>query len=378
MTSSSEEDITDKQTTNNDWQKVRSTKRKKLMKNHSPTPYPTETTNRFNQLLDQADCTSEEIHATQKKDKPPPIFIHGVQNYEEMVKHIQLIAEQEQYITKSLANNVVKINCENPDTYRKMIKEFQAQNIYHHTYQLKEERAFRIVIRYLHHSTNLDSIKQELAELGHKVRNIINARHKITKEPLNLFFVELEPAPNNKTIYDITGLQNRIINIEPPRSNKSTFPQCTRCQNYGHTKTYCNRPYACVKCSGPHKTSDCTKTRDTPATCVHCGGDHPANYKGCEHYRKLSNKPANTTRRINPATPIHTTESYLRPPLAPTQKPPTHRSYAEITRPNLAPPENPTTILSKVLDEFKNLLQQLLQQNTLVLNMLTTLVNKLH
>jgi hypothetical protein len=67
MTSSSEEDNTDKQTTNNDWQKVRSTKRKKLMKNHSLTPYPTETTNRFNQLLDQADCTSEEIHATQKK-----------------------------------------------------------------------------------------------------------------------------------------------------------------------------------------------------------------------------------------------------------------------------------------------------------------------
>jgi hypothetical protein len=198
MTSSTDEDIVDKQTTSNEWQKVRSTKRKKLTKKHPPIPYPTETTNRFNQLLNQPDCTTEETHSTSKIDKPPPIFVHGVQNYEEMVKHIQLIAEQEQYITKSLANNVVKINCANPDTYRKMIKEFQAQNIYHYTYQPKEDRAFRIVIRYLHHSTDLDSIKQELAELGHKVRNIINARHKITKEPLNLFSVELEPASNNK------------------------------------------------------------------------------------------------------------------------------------------------------------------------------------
>jgi hypothetical protein len=273
---------------------------------------------------------------------------------------------------------MVKINCANPDTYRKMIKEFQAQNIYHHTYQPKEDRTFRKVIRYLHHSTNLESIKQELAELRHKVRNIINARHKITKEPLNLFFVELEPASNNKTIYSITGLQNRIINIEPPHSNKSTIPQCTRCQNYGHTKTYCNRPYACVKCSGPHKTSDCAKTRDTPATCVHCEGDHPANYKGCEYYRKLTNKPTNTTHRINNVTPTYPIETHPRPPPATTPKPPPYRSYAEAALSNTATQENPIPILSKLLDEFKNLLQQLLQQNTLVLNMLTTLVNKLH
>jgi hypothetical protein len=90
----------------------------------------------------------------------------------------------------------VKINCETPETYKNMVREFNEQQIYHHTYQLKEERAFRIVKRYLHHSTNIEDIKQELAELGH--RNIINIHHKSTKEPLNLFFVELEPAPNNK------------------------------------------------------------------------------------------------------------------------------------------------------------------------------------
>jgi hypothetical protein len=36
-----------------------------------------------------------------------------------------------------------------------------------------------------------------------------------------------------------------------------------------------------------------------------------------------------------------------------------------------------TNILTKFLDEFKNLIQQLLQQNTMVLNMLKTLVNKM-
>jgi hypothetical protein len=50
--------------------------------------------------------------------KPPPIFMHGVINYE-MTKHIREIAEDEQYHTKSLANDVIKLNCTTLETYRK-------------------------------------------------------------------------------------------------------------------------------------------------------------------------------------------------------------------------------------------------------------------
>jgi hypothetical protein len=125
--------------------------------------------------------------------------------------------------------------------------EFNEQHICHHTYQLKEERAYRIVIRYLHHSTNLDDIKQELAELGHTIRNIINVRHKLTKEPLNLFFVDLEPAQNNKKIYEVTDIQNRTVKIEPPHSSKTNITQCMRCQQYGHTKSYYKKPIVCVR-----------------------------------------------------------------------------------------------------------------------------------
>jgi hypothetical protein len=61
-------------------------------------------------------------------------------------------------------------------------------------------------------------------------RNIVNVWHRITKEPLNLFFVDLEPAMNNKEVYKITAIQNKIIHIEPPRTNKNHIPQCARCQ----------------------------------------------------------------------------------------------------------------------------------------------------
>jgi hypothetical protein len=79
-----------------------------------------------------------------KITKPPPIFLHGVINYGDMVKTINEIVEDEQYYTKSVANNAVKLTCTTPDTYRTLMKQFKEQGIYYHTYQLKEERAYRV------------------------------------------------------------------------------------------------------------------------------------------------------------------------------------------------------------------------------------------
>jgi hypothetical protein len=45
-----------------------------------------------------------------------------------------------------MANNVIKLTCTNPDTYRKLVKHLKEKGIYYHTYQLKEERAYRVVL----------------------------------------------------------------------------------------------------------------------------------------------------------------------------------------------------------------------------------------
>jgi len=81
-----------------------------------------------------------------------------------------------------------------PSTYRAIVKNFKEKNIYFHTYQLKEERAFRVVLKYLHYTTDTEDVRSELLALGHVVRNITNVKHRQTKEPLNLFFIDLESA----------------------------------------------------------------------------------------------------------------------------------------------------------------------------------------
>jgi hypothetical protein len=294
-----------------------------------------------------------------------------------MIKSTREVAEDEQYFTKSLANNVIKLTCSTPDTYRNMINHFKENGIFYHTFQLKEERAYRVVLKHLHHSSDIQDIRQELLEMGHVVRNIVNAYHRQTKEPLNLFFVDLEPASNNKDIYKITAIQNKIIQIEPPWVNKKHVPQCARCQQYGHIKTYCNKPHICVKCGGPHSSPHFTKKADTPAKCALCGGNHPANYKGCEHYRNII-KGYNPNRNppihsIPPPTAAHSPTST---PYSPPQQ---KRTYAEVVQNDGQQTEDSNSTIKAFLDDLKGLFAQLLHQNSVIINMLSMLLNnKLH
>ena len=194
MTYTSEEEEETQNNGKNVWQVIRSTKRRKIHKTQLITSeIKVETHNRFGLLTNITNQDSVDGNQSSKKNhKPSPVFVHGVINYGEIIKRIRDIAENEQHFTKSLANSVIKINCVTPETYRKLLRYFKEHNIFYLTYQLKEERAYRIVIQYLHYSTDTEDIKQELSELGHNVRNIISAQCRTTKGPLNLFFVDLE------------------------------------------------------------------------------------------------------------------------------------------------------------------------------------------
>lgn len=384
-TSEEEEELDERQGNNTiPWQRVKGTKRKKITKTYAnQTQNKVHTSNKFDTLTVEESNTQETNESPAKNINPPPIFIYGVTNYPQMVDQLRNCLEDEQYTTKSLTNNIVKINCITADSYRKMARFLRENSIIHHTYQLKEERAYRVVIKHLHNSIPTKDIKAELTKLGHNVRNIINARNRRTKEPLNLFFVDLEPSNNNKDIYKIERLQNVFIRIEPPHKNKNDIVQCMRCQLYGHSKTYCNRPYACVKCGGPHSTESCKKSRDTPATCALCGGAHPANYKGCDYYHQLIQgkhaKQVSHTKTLTPNKANIVANHYMGPPQnqnilysdVVNNKPNTNSNINN----NVSDQSN--NMLSQFLNEFKAMFNQLIQQNSMVLNMLTTLISKL-
>ena len=89
-------------------------------------------------------------------------------------RQLRSIVPDEQYFAKCRAGNTVKINCHNSKVYRKLIKHMRDFNVLHHTYQLKEERAYRIMLKYVHHTVHTDDTAAEIEAKGYRIRHIIN------------------------------------------------------------------------------------------------------------------------------------------------------------------------------------------------------------
>jgi hypothetical protein len=138
----------------------------------------------------------------------PPLF--------QLLEHIV----PQLYEIKALAQNQVKIQPKTSDT-----KVLLDRNTQFHTYKPKEERTYRVVLKNMHYSIDPEEIKIEIAKLGHKVSNIWNVKHYLTKQPLSMFFVDLLLAPNNKEIFNVEFLQQCKIRFEPPRHSRN-IAQC--------------------------------------------------------------------------------------------------------------------------------------------------------
>ncbi|KAL4136344.1 hypothetical protein QTP88_007892 [Uroleucon formosanum] len=216
---------------------------------------------------------------------PPPIFIRLVNDFKSFCTTIHSVTNGEAFTCKSSTNGL-KLSTSTPTSYRNVIKFLKDSKADFHTYQPKQERAFRIVVRNLHHTTSISDIEQELLSHGHTVRNITNVLQHITKRPLPLFFIDLEQADNNKEVFKIEFLCYSKIKIEEPRV-KRHIVQCLRCQDYGHTKSYCNHSPNCVRCGEQHLSETCQKPTNQPPKCVLCKGEHPANYRGCPKHKEI-------------------------------------------------------------------------------------------
>jgi len=74
-----------------------------------------------------------------------------------------------------------------------------------------------------------------------------------------------------------------------------------------------------------------------------------------------------------------TMKTYHNPPIhSPPPLQPHLRTYADVVNNHPQITDDPTTTLTTFLGEFKNLFSQLIHQNSMLLNMLSTMLNKPH
>lgn len=136
-----------------------------------------------------------------------------------------------------------------------------------------------------------------------------------------------------------------------------------------------------MKCAGTHPTENCPLgKRIDKVVCANCGNNHPANYKGCMVRKELQKKlyPPLREKGIQKLAPSQTntvnTNTNANTNTNTNQK---YRNYAEVLKPNnrhdTNEHEEKQTIQMQRLEKLEALVENLTQQMTLMLNILTKL-----
>lgn len=299
--------------------------------------------NRFSLLQDEKDAPSKQT----KPSKPPPIYLRE-KNSNELIKIlISLIGEEAFYVTSIKRGNIneTKIQVNNENDYRKTVSEFEKRKKNFYTYQLKSAKGLQVVIKGIDSCVDPEELKCSLENKGFKVKTVSNIRNR-ERAPQPLFRVELMPGDiklkKNEThpIYDLKLVMHRRVTVEEPHKRSGPV-QCSNCQEYGHTKTYCKLPTVCVVCGDLHDTHKCDKPKDDSSVkkCSNCGGNHTANYRGCPVFGEVKRLMHHKTVSL-PAQPSKVPNlNYV--PLAQTAT--SQVSYANVLKSNqpTAPKEVP-------------------------------------
>lgn len=384
------------------WQKqpsVHANKRKRVESTSPKASTGLNLTNNFSEL--PLDIPPDTLPAkVNKPTKPPPIILYGIQDVNQLSKLMESTIDKTKFNFRIINKNQLRILINCTDEYKKAMNLMRCNGLIGHTFTRKEDKCYRIVIKNLHHTTPHEAIVEEIEKSGNKVRGeIINSKFGPEKVPTSTFFINLEPHANNPKVKDIKYIFHQAIKIEDPRKSK-TVVQCQRCQQYGHCKNNCMRPYRCVKCGEDHKTSDCSKKDNkTPAKCALCFGDHPANYKGCQVYqeiykRKFGNRskkstlPGTSTRK-----PTHLPSNNISYKEKPTDFPPLpskpviheecreseqKKTHWNTQKPNIPIEQKlPTQSLEAILLKQSERFDILLQQMSSLMSLVTTLLSKL-
>ncbi|GFX90519.1 nucleic-acid-binding protein from transposon X-element [Trichonephila clavipes] len=231
-----------------------------------------------------ADESSEEV-GIEKTDKPViapsspavALALPVLHNATELLDQIGKFCDTP--LEGRFENGELRVFPTSAEEHRLIQKYISDNKLRSYTFEMAHNKQLKVVLRGL--PTDFDQeLMTELHTIGFKPNHISLLRNRKTNTNMPLFLVTLPKCPESKGIFNIKTIGFFRVAVEP--LNKSTMPpQCYRCQEFFHHSRFCARAPKCLKCSGGHLTSECTKSAKAPAKCANCSGPHPANFSGC-------------------------------------------------------------------------------------------------
>lgn len=308
---------------------------------------------------EQPEKTNDDAPAPPTTKKIPPIVLRNKSSW---VRIDNEMRRRKLNIVK--ANNVkhgIQLQAATVDDYRGITRMLSDDKHEYHTYELKEDKPLKVVIRGVPQGIPPEEVKSDLEQQGFKVNNVFRMRRRNNKnDELPLVLVAL--PREQKKIFDLKTVCRLVVSIESLRRG-TTRGQCYRCQLYGHTQRNCTAAPRCVKCGEGHWFYQCNLPKDAPCKCANCGGNHPSSYGGCPHRPRPNNKSHTQSKRFDKRTESFAAVAGLTPktcstavqakPQAPASKP------ASTTVPQIDPRISPKEAAHTIFDMTRDLSRDL-------------------
>lgn len=217
----------------------------------------------------------EPSRATGPEERCPPIVLHEPDKWSMVSSRLR--EKNIKYLKAKTTSAGINIYASTIKDFRAMITLLEQTRVQFHFYKLRSEKPLRLVIRGLPAIMDLGLVEDDLKQKGYDDFQLTRFTAKDGKTMPLIFLVI---PKKHKRIYQESVICDLLVQIES-RHKRASLGQCHRCQNFGHAQSGCRAAYRCLKCAEPHSTHLCKKSKETPAKCANCSGDHPANFPDC-------------------------------------------------------------------------------------------------
>lgn len=258
-----------------------------------------------------------------KCSRIPPIIVTGQTNWQRFLKDLR--ADNLNFEAKFVGDNL-HLTCSSEASFREVQACLSQRGTNFHTFGLQAQIELKVLIRGLHHSTLPDDIKEELESAGFSplAATPITSQdghqeeaERRKRRPCNLFMVKLKKVGSWEAIWKLGSLMGVKVTVEEFRP-RNGVPQCYNCQRFGHSSVNCFQEPRCLKCSGTHRSRDCTLPETSQPKCCNCGLNHVASYRGCQAHKDAVQvrKPRNSrgNARSQPVPVARDRSTSQRPP----------------------------------------------------------------
>lgn len=257
--------------------------------------------NQFDLLTDDENDPSSNEHSNKisrlnaKKVRVPPIVVKS--DLRAVRSDVLNFVKEFKYTFQLGRRGECRVLAETMDGFKKVQPVLVDKKYHFFTYDTKEERLFKVVLKGLDGGDSLVEIKSELSKLLEPVVPVQVIKMKQKSRPAdsangdsNQFYLvhfKASELNNLKALEKASLMFQTVVKWEHFRKSGKSFQnltQCRKCQGWGHGTKNCFMVQKCMICGeSSHKKDECPeKENPTKFKCANCGEKHKANFWECK------------------------------------------------------------------------------------------------